>query len=201
MRKRWITIAVILCVCIISFCFLTRSSAIDPDQVAKAETKMWQAYYTGDRMELGKQLMGVLQGQWGLSFNDARVVGQSLAKASMTFSKTRGNYDKLVLGDLIDAYTKIKQLTGKSFDPEAAARAELAWWVARRTPGENSPEQVGQKISELYTVLHGCHHPAFDEAGFLRAKAAKLRDDGGTNADWEQIEQLLRRSYGKLLTV
>ena len=174
------------------------SRSFDPDTVAEAETQMWKAYYTRDKMELGMQIITLLRGQYGLSFGDAKKIGEKLARTSMKFAGTRGDYDKVVLPDLIEVYTMIRDAGDESFDPEAAARAELAWWVARRTPGENSVEQVGDKIAELYAILYGHEDPAFKTAGHLRAKAAALRDAGGKNADWDKIEKLLKESYSKL---
>jgi hypothetical protein len=103
-----------------------------------------------------------------------------------------------VLDDLTEAYSMIRRASGGSFNPKEVAKAELAWWIARRTPGQNSPEQVGKKISELYALLYGHNDPAFLKAGVLRAQAAKLRDMEGKDTDWQKVEDLLRKSYQEL---
>jgi hypothetical protein len=36
------------------------------------------------------------------------------------------------------------------------------------------------------------------EASILRARAGKLRDDGGDHADWDAISKLLNQSYRAL---
>ena len=170
----------------------------DPDAIAAAETRMWQAYYAGDKREIGLQLMALLRSQYGLSLLDAQQVGERFAGAAIKFKSARADYDTVVLPDLAQAYRRLRDLAGASFDPEATARAELAWWVARRTPGQNSPEQVGDKIAELYAVLYGRSSPAFQEAGRLRAQAAHLRDLRGVRADWDKVHGLLRASYRSL---
>lgn len=82
---------------------------------------------------------------------------------------------------------------------DAVARAELGWWVARRTPGRNSPAQVGAEIANLYALLYGKTNPNLQKAGLLRAKAAYLRDQGGNSPDWQEVERLLRESYEALV--
>ena len=44
--------------------------------------------------------------------------------------------------------------TGAHFDPAAVARAELAWWVARRMPGENDPANVGRLIATVNARIY-----------------------------------------------
>ena len=76
--------------------------------------------------------------------------------------------------------------------------AELDWWVARRTPGSDSVEEVGRLIAYLYTVLFGENQPAFERAGLLRAQAAHIRDEGGASCNWGMVEKLLHESYQAL---
>jgi len=177
--------------------FFTRP-AFNADKIAQSETRMWQAYYAGNKTKIGIELIYLLRNQYGLHLLEAKKIGELLASAAMKFRSAKGNYENVVLGDLIEAYLLIKKATGRSFDPEKTARAELAWWVARRTPGQNSVNQVGQKIAELYTLIYETNNSAFVTAGILRAKAAALRDSGQQNADWNEVNELLQQSYRKL---
>jgi hypothetical protein len=87
-------------------------------------------------------------------------------------------------------------LTNGTWDAEAAARAELEWWVKRRTPGQNSPEEVGRSIAKLYKTLYGRSNPDIEKAGLLRALAAHIRD---TSHDWDKVDTLLKESYRSLI--
>ena len=194
----WALGAVVLALAVVSFRFMAGRPAFDADKVAHAETRMWQAYYSGDKAQLGLQLIALLRSEHGLSLLEAREVGERLASSAMAFRAARGDYERAVLPDLSKAYGLIQRATGASFDPGKVARAELAWWVARRTPGQNSAEQVGKKMAELYALLYGRDAPAFEIAGLLRAQAAQVRDSGGKDADWVRIENLLRQSYREL---
>ena len=182
--------------------YLTRPAhgllEFDPNAIAAAETRMWQAYYGGDRTALGQELVTLLSEQFGLSTYQSLRVANDLAKATLTFQGLRADYEPQVLPPLVSAYTRLGHATGGGWDPEAAARAELGWWVSRRTPGRDSPESVGRSIAQLYTVLYGQSNPQIVQAGLLRAQAAALRDERGRSAgvaDWTEIERLLRESY------
>ncbi len=171
---------------------------IDSVKVAAAETNMWRAYYSGNLTILRTELINLLRGQFGLSHVDALVVGAHFSSAAMTFESTRGNYKQTVLPDLVLAYSQLKDKLVADFDPEEAARAELDWWAARRTPGKDSPEAVGRLIAHLYAVVFGGNRSMFESAGLLRAQAAHLRDRGGAQCDWEKVESLLLDSYQDL---
>jgi hypothetical protein len=84
------------------------------------------------------EIITLLRGQYGLPLFKAKTIGEFLARAAMKFQSANGDYERIVLPDLTEAYRLIKKSSGKDFDPEKAALGELAWWVARRTPGQNS---------------------------------------------------------------
>lgn len=171
---------------------------IDSVKVAAAETNMWRAYYSGNLTILRTELINLLRSQFGLSHVDALDVGAHFSSAAMIFESTRGNYKQTVLPGLVRAYSQLKDKLSADFDPEEAARAELDWWAARRTPGKDSPEAVGQLIAHLYAVVFGGDQSMFESAGLLRAQAAHLRDKGGAQCDWEKVESLLLGSYQAL---
>lgn len=195
---KWGLLAVLLVLVLFVVRFVYGRPSFDADKVARAETRMWQAYYTGNKTQLGLQLIAQLRSQHQLALFEAKEVGELLATSAMRFRSASGDYDSVCLPDLTRAYSLIKQDTGAHFDPDQVARAELAWWVARRTPGQNSAEQVGEKIARLYGLLYDKDFQAFQKAGLLRAQAAELRDSGGVDADWKRVEDLLRQSYREL---
>lgn len=170
----------------------------DPAYVAASETKMWKAYYTKDRTTLGIEIVKLLNEQFGLSVQKAAELGEGLARTVITFATSRDNYQQNTLPGLVDYYTKVHDLAGGAWKPEEVAQAELDWWVARRTPGYDSPENVGYLIGVLYSKLYGQTNEHISRAGLLRAQAAAVRDAGGLNADWERIESMLLESYTEL---
>lgn len=170
----------------------------DAAAIAEAETEMWKAYYGQDPRRLARELFAVQRNQFGLSTWQAAFITRDLATAAIVFIDRNAPANEAVLPHLVSAYQRIKKASGLDFDPEAAARAELAWWVARRDPTTRSPEQVGEEITRLYAILYGKRTPGMERAGLLRAQAAHLRDAGGANADWPQVQALLVASYTEL---
>ncbi|MBU1864176.1 MAG: hypothetical protein KKH94_10975 [Candidatus Omnitrophica bacterium] len=199
-RKRWLVRGLVLTAMLIAVSQpFAMPSSFDANEVAVAETNMWKAYYTGNAPVLVGHLVGLLHSQFDIPLQRTQPIAGLLAKAAMNFRMARSNYDVVVLPDLKKAYYLLQQALDESFDPERVARADLAWWVARRTPGQNSPETVGKKIAAYYTALYGKNHPDFQNAGILRAKAADVRDASGKQVNWQQIEKLLKQSYTVLV--
>ena len=193
--KSWVIVAVVALLCTAGYPAFSEIPVLDPDQIAAAETRMWQAYYARDLPRLHSEMAALLRAQFRLPSADAERIAKSLVGAAMKFAISGANYERVVLPDLEVAYLQLRALLKRSFDPREAARAELAWWVARRTPGQDNPQQVGKRIAKLYSVIYGAERPEFLEAGLLRAQAAQLRDRCGPSCDWTKIEGLLRRSY------
>jgi hypothetical protein len=204
-RRRLIVIAVV-CVVILDAIALVALlppggpytlTRFEPDRVADLELDMWKAYYAKQRLRLFVLLVTTLREQYGYSWARAIQAGGYLARGAARFGDARGDYDR-VLPDLEAAFTIARDWTSSSFDPRAAARAELAWWVARRTPGQDDPAIVGQRIADAYAVLYQLPVERLADAGRLRADAAHLRDLDAAQPDWDRIQVLLRQSYRAL---
>jgi len=158
---------------------------------------MWQAYYGKQRVRLFGLLVTTLREQYHYSWSTAAVEGFHLARAAARFGELRSDYD-LVLPDLERAYQTAARWHHAGFDPAAVARAELAWWVARRMPGDTDPDRVGELIADEYALLYETPRGDVRRAGLLRAEAAALRDREAAQPDWEAIGRLLTDSYRDL---
>jgi hypothetical protein len=170
----------------------------NPDRLAGLEVGMWQAYYAKERGRLFALLVTMLHEQYRYSWATATVEAFHLARAAARFGDLRGGYE-VVLPDLEAAYSTAKSWLGAGFDPRAVARAELAWWIARRIPGRNSPEQIGDLIADEYALLYETDRRTVLNAARLRAEAAALRDAEAQDPDWDTIGRLLQQSYRDLL--
>ncbi|MDL5047524.1 hypothetical protein QQ054_16025 [Oscillatoria amoena NRMC-F 0135] len=173
-----------------------------PAQIAGIETRMWRAYYRKDYPTLVNEGLMLLRTQFGIPQEKAVDIAADLAKAAYTFSTSQGSYEQNVLPELSRAYEEIRLATGAKFSSESVAKAEIAWWKARRTPGQNSPENVGRLIGELYFELYGLRNDDISRAALLRAEAAAARDQSkllGREPDWKTIEGMLDESYTLLV--
>lgn len=166
----------------------------DPYRLADLELEMWQAYYEDDTVRLFRLLVVALREQYHYSWATAASAAFDLARAASTFADARFNYQS-VLPDLESAYTTARDWLDASFDPAEVARAELAWWVARRTPGKDRPDQVGGLIADEYAMLYETSRFAVLRAARLRAEAAALRDQQAAAPDWDRISSMLTESY------
>jgi len=169
----------------------------DPRRVAQLELSMWQAYYARQNVRLFGLLVTMLREQYRYSWATALREGVHLARAAATFGSSRDRYEQ-VLPDLEAGYTVARDWLHAGFDPAAVARAELAWWVARRIPGQNDPEHVGGLIADEYALVYGVPRDAVLAAGIARARAGRLRDLQDQTPDWNSIGRMLDESYVQL---
>lgn len=170
---------------------------VDPDRLADAELDMWKAYYEQRNVALFIDLVSTTRAKYLCTWAGAARIAFHLARAAATFARLRGDYDQ-VLPDLERGYTLARDWSGAAYEPAAAARAELAWWVARRVPGQDAPDNVGRLIADLNALVYGLPPALMLEASVLRARAGRLRDLGGVNADWAEVSRLLHASYRSL---
>jgi hypothetical protein len=140
----------------------------------------------------------MLREQYHYSWAVATKEAFYLARAAVTFRDLRGDYEAAVLPDLEQAYGAAKAWLRADFDPRAVARAELAWWVARRIPGRNSVERVGELIADEYAILYDVPRHIVFPSALLRAEAGALRDATAERPDWDAISRLLHDSYREL---
>jgi hypothetical protein len=203
-RARWIALATAFCVGSMLTYALTATPPgprtlrrFDPDRMADLELRMWKAYYAKERVRLFALLVTMLHEQNHYSWATAMHEGFFLARAAATFGDARANYER-VLPDLESAYGIAQDWLHAGFDPPRVAHAELAWWVARRTPGQNSPERVGDLMADAFALLYEVPSARVETAALLRARAAALRDAEAEQPDWPAVGRLLQESYRHL---
>ena len=171
--------------------------AFDPDRTAAIEVDMWKSYYDQRRAALFFDLVTLTRETYRCPRSTAARIAFHFARAASTFANIRTSYEQ-VLPDLEDAYRIARDWSGLTYEPAAIARAELAWWVARRIPGKDSPEQVGALIADLNAQFYGVARDKVLEGSILRARAGRLRDEGGPGANWPEVGRLLTESYRSL---
>ncbi len=169
----------------------------DPDRTAAIELDMWRAYYDKRNTALFLGLTTLNREMYRCPRSTAARIAYRFARAAAAFGNLRSGYEQ-VLPDLEEGYRIARGWSQLTYEPALIARAELAWWVARRTPGKNSPEQVGDLIADLNAQFYGVPKTRVLEASILRARAGKLRDEGGPSADWAEVARLLNASYRSL---
>jgi hypothetical protein len=201
-RRTRLAATVVLAIGIYAGCVATPPGprdirVFDPVRTADREVAMWQAYYDKRHVALFRHLVAQTRETYRCTWWTASRIAFSLGRAAATFGNLRGDYEQ-VLPDLEAGYARARAWTRSAYDPAAVARAELAWWVARRVPGRDSPEQVGALIADLDALVYDVPRERVLEASVLRARAGTLRDQGGAAADWAEVSRLLHASYQSL---
>jgi len=201
-RRTLVAVTALLVIGTYAACVATPSGprdirVFDAARTADREVAMWRAYYDKRNLALFSHLVVQTRDTYRCTWWTASRIAFSLGRAAATFGNLRDNYEQ-VLPDLEAGYARARAWTGSAYDPAAVARAELAWWVARRVPGQDSPEQVGALIADLNAQVYGVPRERVLDASVLRAHAGKLRDQGGAQADWAEISRLLHVSYQSL---
>lgn len=171
----------------------------DPDVLADAEVEMWRAYYAHERAQLLVLLVSTLRDQYDLSWFESAVPCFHFARAAVRFARMTKRYET-VLPDLEAGYRAVERARPQGLQAERLARAELGWWVARRSRATSSPGQVGAAIARLYSAVFHVPEERVEEAALLRAQAAALRDHSQAHGetDWQQVSVLLHASYRSL---
>lgn len=178
---------------------------VDGTSVAIYETNMWKAYYAKDYMALFSSLFSFTYEQFDLSLMDTQIIAFHAAKAARIFStipqeapSTR--YNTQVLPSLIASFSHLKKVVKGNWDAQEVARAELHWWVMRRTQDKDDVAKVGRQIARVYVLLYGADNADIQRAGYLRAKAAWLRDQQARQGKikWGEIQRLLQKAYTTL---
>jgi hypothetical protein len=176
----------------------------DPDAVARLETAMWRSYYEKQRLRLFNELSELLRTQYNMPFVRSNCVAYYAANAAFVFKKGkhRSDYEQ-ALPDLIKFYQSVRNMSDIPFDVERAARLELEWWIVHRERAKHAPGDLDRALAALQAEIYRVPIDRLMDHGRLRAEAMTIRDTkaesgGVTEADWEQIDQLLHKSWRSL---
>lgn len=172
----------------------------DPATVADYEAAAWQSLDAREDFGIYFNLMMMLRTQHQYSWFRAAQAAFYTGRAMREFPGLMHRYER-VLPDLEAAATIEKNWKKASFDPGAAARAQLNWWVTRKVPDLNSLDSVGALMAEEYGLRYERNPGHFTGATALRAQAAQLHDDNRVDPDWPAIRRLLAESYRTLREV
>lgn len=170
--------------------------AFDPAAMAHSETMMWRHYYEKRYFSLFADLYDSSRAQYGFSPWDSVRIAVAATYAARAFQPTTSRSDaQAALPFLEDYFGLLAHAAPVPLDIEAAARAELDWWQARREA--LAPRSYGAMIARVSTFLYGLDSKMLREAGVLRAEAMAYRDADGAivDADWSAIEMRLTEAY------
>ncbi|MVM30859.1 hypothetical protein GO755_12525 [Spirosoma sp. HMF4905] len=210
-RWFWWGILLALVVWVVVDLYIPRKNSLrqfDPKEVARLETAMWRSYYEKKPVLLFWQLATGLRQQFHAPFWRSFTLGFQASKAAFDFKEghSRADYQRTI-PDLISYYESIQALSTESFDVPKVAKLELEWWIVHRQRERYSYDDLANALVQTSAALYSQPAAPFTTYGRLRADAMRLCDDvrnhpgGATEADWQQIDAVLRRAWGELHTV
>lgn len=191
--------------------FFYGSEVFNPQKLAAAETKAWEAYYMRNNLALIEDLTQMISLLNNLpTLKTLATVTPKVAFAMTLFKNmpddsTQEQYDAEVLPILTEAYESLKRSINAPWNAQQVAQADLNWWIFRRNAATDNPESVGNEMSKYYILVYGEHDDNhFLRAAYLRAVAAHYRDlcknswGNVKKTDWKVIEGILVQSYFEL---
>ena len=172
----------------------------DPAATARLETLMWRHYYDHRFAALFADLYRLARDEQGFSPLDSLRIAIDAARAARAFQPTTSRRDAQVAVPLLaDYFSVLARGAPGPVDVDAAARAELDWWQARREAV--GPQQYGLTIARVATLLYGVDDADVRAFGVIRAQAMAFRDARDADigeADWAAIERQLLDAYRHL---
>ena len=166
----------------------------NPEKLARLEQAVLQADHERHSVRLFFSITAKLREELGCTWFRAADAGFHRTRAMLSSRSARLHYD-LVLPDLTRAYEIERDWRGSSFDAEAAAKAELNSWLARRHPEINTADYLSNLIAESDAIRYSASHDLMRGAAMERVRALELRDAGGSTPDWNGVRAALVESY------
>jgi hypothetical protein len=177
----------------------------DPAEVARLETAMWRSYYEKKPVLLFWQLAGGLRQQFQAPFWKSFGLAFQATRAAFVFKQGQSRVDYgRALPILTDYYQSIQELSREQFDVHEVAALELDWWVVHRQRNRYSYSDLAVALARTSAALYSRSAPKFTTYAQLRTNAMQLCDDAGkhmggaSEADWQQIGQVLNQAWGNL---
>jgi hypothetical protein len=169
----------------------------DAPQVAAYEAEVWRSVAAREDYGVYLNVMMMERALHQYTWFRAAQSAFYLGGAMREFVGMRQRYER-ILPDLEASAAIEKAWTGAAFDPAGVARAQLNWWVTRKSPDLNNIDVVSELMAEEYALRYASRPGRFVGAARLRAQAAQLHDNGGADPDWRGITRLLGEAYTAL---
>lgn len=182
------------------------SSTFEPDRVAYAEAAGWRAYYDRDWLKLLRLIVQMSEAQFGIPFPHSWQATYYIVRASLAWRPVDHDL-KAVHGFLQNYYTLAARFASVRFSPAQAAELETAYWDVHRRlsmTGQADKTEFIEVMTQLHAELFGLAPEQARESAEWRVMAnnvvdtitSKLSTD--PEADWERLEDYLRRCYRSL---
>jgi hypothetical protein len=173
----------------------------NPVSAAHLEARMWRSYYEKRRTALVFDLYRLAHHEYGFSPYDSTRIAWHATRAAVSFQPTHSREEAQIALPALESYFRvIADGSTAKFNPAQAAREELDWWQQRRE--QKSWPEYAQAIARVTATVYATTEERVLEAARIRAammdERDRRRDTVMTAADWQRIEDGLKRSWTAL---
>lgn len=173
----------------------------DPDRVALFEAEGWRAYYDRSWLKLLWLIVKLSQEQFHIPFPKSLEAAYFIVRGASAYVPIEHDMP-LVLACYERFYRLARRYSGLTFGAEHVAALEVRYNDDhRRLVGSPDKSELVQTLTELHCALFGLSPERARESAEWRVLAASTvdrithRTSTNVSADWERIEDYLRRCY------
>lgn len=175
---------------------------IDPAGLAYVETEGWRAYYDRNWLRAIGLMLQLNHDQFGLNWFDTLKASYYATRAQIAFAGMDNN-PPLAQEYLAKYYAVIARARQLSFDPQAAAAAEMRYWIVHRQVAQDpaNPAPLVDALADLHALLFAIPAAAAHDSGVERTAAAQAVDritgrrSTDIDADWREVLTRLTAAY------
>ncbi|MBK8245364.1 MAG: hypothetical protein IPK88_18200 [Saprospiraceae bacterium] len=170
----------------------------DPIKVGLLETKIWQAYYRHEYINLIRYLFLLLKILFKSDYYSLLRATFYAAKTTIHFSISKGNEKKdMIVCNLSKFFEIINSKCEERINYKLCAEMEYNWWMVDRYPQRYKTSRI-DAIAQAMATFYNIEKEDLYEFARLRTEAMLLQDNAeleNKNPDWEIIEKKLTQSY------
>lgn len=202
----------ILVVIVTAYGYWPRESWLDqfdPARMGELQVKAWRQSATGSRMnlgagfDLGRTYYSIYAEQYKIAPATAAGMAFNSARAMMVFQKSADyNDQETALEYLTPFFTKLKNNTRASFNPETVARAELQIWRLQASATDPAAfvsltSALAEQIALVYNSTKTACLPAAKKFAVAMQLAAQKKWTEAQTANQEGWSAVLTRDQKK----
>lgn len=174
----------------------------DPAGLAWVETEGWRAYYDRAWLRALGLMLQLNHDQFGLNWLDTLRASYYATRSQMAFAGANNN-PPLAQEYLAKYYTVVAHGRGLRYDPQAAAEAEMRYWIVHRQVAQNpaNPAPLVDALTDLHALLFSIPAGPARASAVERAAAAQAVDritgrrSTDFDADWREVLNRLTAAY------
>jgi hypothetical protein len=173
----------------------------DPEAVARHEAAAWQAAVVREDMSVMINCILYQRELHRLSWFRAAESGMALSRAISQLPHMTSRFER-VMPELEEVANVERAWKSAEFDAGAVARFQMNWIIMARNPQQaNNAQRTVTEMADELGLRYGLQADFMQPVASDRAEAFRAVLARNATPDWEQVTELLTRSYTTLKAV